>query len=137
MTTQRPNKWCCRAVELAAWTLPAAQRQRYALEYIAELYGMPPRQQVHHAIQVLASAWRLRDALIQTSSTLPQEDIVTTKTPTRPLLCRVGLHQWHIVSTPDGQRYECCLRCEKDRTEQYGTPMAGGSTSGGSGIPAF
>jgi hypothetical protein len=132
MTTPKPNKWCCRAVELAAAVLPAAQRQRYELEYIAELYGMSPRQQVRHSLQVLASAWRMRAALSHSSSTIAQEDDMTNPTRVTPLFCRVGRHHWHAVSTSDGQRYECCLRCGKDRTERYDITLGGGS-----GVPAF
>lgn len=109
----------CRVVELAAAVLPAAQRQRYALEFIAELYGMPRSKQMHHSIQVLASAWQLRAALAEASPTPVQEDIVMTTTR-RPLRCRLRLHQWHWASAEDGERYECCLRCGKDRTGQVG-----------------
>ncbi len=54
MTVSAADRWCCRIVELAARVLPAEQRQRYALEFIAELYGMPKSQQFPHSVQVLA-----------------------------------------------------------------------------------
>jgi hypothetical protein len=57
------DRWCCRTVELAARMLPAEHRQRYASEFIAELYGMSHPKQVRHSVQVLSRAWALRAAL--------------------------------------------------------------------------
>jgi hypothetical protein len=119
MITPKPDPWCCRAVQLAASMLPAAQRQRYALEFIAELYGMPRSLQVRHSLQVLASAWRLRTALVESGQPHVEEDPIMTK-PKRPLRCRMGRHRWHSASAEDGERYECCLRCGWDRTESVG-----------------
>ena len=61
--TPPPDIWCCRTVELAVRVLPAQHRERYALEFIAELYGLPPAQQRRHSARVLTSAWALRAAL--------------------------------------------------------------------------
>ena len=55
--TAPPGSLCCRTVELAVRVLPADHRQRYGLEFIAELYGMPKAQQCRHAARVLTSAW--------------------------------------------------------------------------------
>ena len=120
MTGPRADKWCCRIVELATKVLPPAQRQRYALEFIAELYGMPRSQQVHHSIHVLASAWQLRALLAETGPTPVQGDIMTMTTTIRPLRCRLGIHHWHTMRTQDGDQYDCCTRCGKDRTESFG-----------------
>ena len=116
-TPAAADPWCCRVVELAARMLPAEQRQRYALEFIAELYGMPRSQQVRHSTQVLAHAWALRTALSAASPTTTQE---ATMTPTtrRPLLCLLGIHRWHWADTEDGDRYQCCLRCGQDKAER-------------------
>jgi hypothetical protein len=41
--------------------------------------------------------------------------------PTKaPLTCRWHLHHWSWVSTEDGDRYERCTRCGKDRLEKFG-----------------
>lgn len=120
MTTAAADPWCCRVVELAARMLPAEQRQRYALEFIAELYGMPRSQQVRHSTQVLAHVWALRTALSASSRTTTQEGTMTpTTTPTtrRPLLCLLKAHHWHWANTEDGGRYQCCLRCGEDKAE--------------------
>jgi hypothetical protein len=120
MTAPRPDRWCCRAVELAARALPADYRQRYASEFIAELYGMPVRQQVRHSLRVLSLAWALRAALAETAAGTIEENAM--KHPSaRPLLCRLNLrHRWRWASTEDGDRYEHCLRCGKDRSEKAG-----------------
>ncbi len=65
--TRPPGRWCCRSVELAVRVLPNEHRTRYGLEFVAELYGLPPAQQRRHAARVLTSAWALRTAL----STVP------------------------------------------------------------------
>jgi len=122
MTTPRADTWCCRIVEVAARLLPPAQRQRYALEFIAELYGMPRSQQARHSIQVLASAWQLRAVLAEAGPTLAQGDIMT-RTPTvqhRPLRCRLGIHDWQTARTQEGDPYESCTRCGKDRSQIIG-----------------
>ena len=119
MTAPRPNPWCCRAVELAAWVLPAGERQRYALEFIAELYGIPQSQQIHHSAQVLLHAWALRAALVEVGVTHIQEVTMTTVI-SRPLRCRLSLHRWRWATTDDGDRYQCCVLCGRDRTEQVG-----------------
>ena len=47
--TPPPSSLSCRTVELAVRVLPAEHRQRYGLEFIAELYGMPKAQQRRHS----------------------------------------------------------------------------------------
>ena len=116
MTTQAADPWCCRVVELAARTLPTEQRQRYALEFIAELYGMPRSQQLRHSTQVLAHAWALRTALDAASPTTTHEATMTLTTR-RPLPCLLGVHRWPWADADDRGRYQCCLRCGRDKTE--------------------
>ena len=125
MNTRRVDPWCCRAVELAARLLPSGQRQRYALEFIAELYDLPRSRQVSHSMQVLASAWRLRAALAEAGTIPLQEDTMPT-TMTRPVLCRLGFHRFRRAATEDGTRYLRCDRCGKDRYDgfnSWGGPM--------------
>ena len=130
--TSPADRWCCRIVELAAHVLPAQQRQRYALEFIAELYGMPRLQQFRHSIQVLAHAWALRTALSAASSTITQETTMITTTR-RPLKCRLGLHRWDERENPETrERYEICLRCDSYRDRPGAAPGAGFAGSMGS-----
>ena len=63
MKARAVDPWCGRIAELAARILPVGQRQRYAREFIAELYGMPRSQQIRHSTQLLAHAWALRTVL--------------------------------------------------------------------------
>jgi len=118
----RADKWCCRIVELAAHALPPQQRQRYALEFIAELYGMPRAQQFQHALSVLVNTWQLRVALTDAGTSLGDQMTATTASR-RPLRCRLGIHDWVLERNPEnGQTYLCCVRCGRDRTDDYNRP---------------
>ena len=68
-------------MELAARVLPTEQRQRYAMEFIAELYGMPRSQQIRHSAQVLAHAWALR-AVLNTARPQPPRKRHDRQNPT-------------------------------------------------------
>lgn len=132
MSKPRADRWCCRIVELAAHALPAPQRQRYALEFIAELYGMPRARQFRHSLQILTHAWQLRSALID-AGTNSLGDVMTTTTPARiPLRCRFGLHDWQLERNPEnGATYRRCARCDKDNTDDFGGgPLFGSGPMG-------
>ena len=133
MTAPAADRWCCRIVELAAQVLPAEQRQRYALEFIAELYGMPRSQQYRHSAQVLAHAWALRTALSAANSTTTQKETSMITVNRRPLKCRLGLHRWDERQNPETrERYEICLRCDSYRDRPGAAPGAGFGGSMGS-----
>jgi hypothetical protein len=127
--TPRPSISCCRTVELAVRVLPAEHRARYGLEFIAELYGMPKAQQRRHSVRVLTSAWALRTALEAASGTNGETAVITTTR--KPLTCRLNLHhRWRWLSTEDGDRYEQCEKCGRDRSEKVG----GGPQVGAAGF---
>lgn len=127
--TPQPSIWCCRTVELAVRVLPAEHRARYGLEFIAELYGMPKAQQRRHSARVLTSAWALRTALEATPGANGETAVITTIR--KPLTCRLNLHhRWRWLSTEDGDRYEQCEKCGKDRSEKVG----GGPEVGAAGF---
>ena len=128
MTARRANPWCCRAAEAAAHILPAADRQRYALEFIAELYDMPLSQQVRHSAQLLAHAWALRTTLAESGH--PKMEETMTLTTARPLACRLGRHRWHWISNED-TRLQCCLACGQEKTVQLWNAKYNGSMGGG------
>jgi hypothetical protein len=56
----------------------------------------------------------------------------------KPLTCRLNLHhRWRWCSTEDGDRFERCQKCGKDRSEKVG---GGGNYPGANaaqGIPGF
>jgi hypothetical protein len=83
VTRQAPGRVSCRIVELAARTLPAAHRERYRREFTAELYFLPPSQQVRHATQVMSQAWALRAALGRPAPGTQGETTVRNR-PARP-----------------------------------------------------
>jgi hypothetical protein len=129
MTTP-PGSLCCRTVELAVRLLPAEHRARYGLEFIAELYGMPKAQQRRHAARVLTSAWALRTALSEAVPGANGERAMIINTA-KPLTCRLNLHhRWRWQSTEDGDRFEQCEKCGKDRSEKVG----GGPSVGAAGF---
>jgi len=118
--TAPPSRWCCRTVELAVRVLPNEHRTRYGLEFVAELYDLPPAQQRRHAARVLTSAWALRTALSAAASGTNGDTVMIVKTAT-PLMCRLNLHhRWRWCSTEDGDRFERCEKCGKDRSEKVG-----------------
>lgn len=53
-------------VALVVWMLPEHDRQRVWEELCAELVDLPRRKRLGHALRALASAWKLRCALIET-----------------------------------------------------------------------
>jgi hypothetical protein len=131
--TPTAGRWPCRIVELAARALPADRRQRYAREYVAELYGMSRTQQLHHALQVLACTFALRAALRAAGPTTTQEDLMST-VEHRTIRCRLGLHRWEEQENPETkERFELCTRCDAYRDRPRAAPgtSAASATNGG------
>jgi|SoiMethySBSTD1v2_1073268.scaffolds.fasta_scaffold53273_2 hypothetical protein len=131
MTPPTVDRWCCRTVELAARMLPAEHRQRYALEFIAELYGMSHPQQVSHSVQVLSRAWALRAALDAAAlGPIPEKARHRTR---GWLLCHLGRHLWALHRNPDvGGKdavFELCRRCGRER-QGYEAPPPGSVLGG-------
>jgi hypothetical protein len=107
-----PTWWASLAVRSAALPLPSEPRWRYRQEFLAELYGMTPSEQLHHATGVLSRAWALRIALAEAAYGTTWG---TTGKDVRPLRCRLNLHTWRPYdSMADGHRYITCARCGKD-----------------------
>jgi hypothetical protein len=100
-------------VGLATWMLPTpADRRRYQAEFVAELHGMPPAQQLRYAAGVLSQAVALRAALGNDPG--PTEE-VTMMSFRRRFACRVlRLHDWRLRSSEDGGRYRACAVCGRD-----------------------
>jgi hypothetical protein len=64
------------AVRSASVPLPSEHRYRYRQEFLAELYGMTPSEQLHHATGVLSRVWTLRGALNEPARLEPKEAAV-------------------------------------------------------------
>ncbi|GAA1967883.1 hypothetical protein [Microbacterium deminutum] len=103
-------------ISLAGRVLPGgSRRDRYRQEFLAELYGMTPARQTAHALQIVASSWSLRSA---TSHPQREGKTILTILRSKPLLCLLNIrHHWEVQSTPDGERYQRCTKCGKDRME--------------------
>jgi hypothetical protein len=61
----QPTWWASLVVRSASLPLPSEHRWRYRQEFLAELYGMTPTEQRHHATGVLSRVWTLRVALAE------------------------------------------------------------------------
>jgi hypothetical protein len=87
----QPTWWASWAVRSAALPLGAEHRYGYRREFLAELYGMTPTEELHHAGGVLSRVWTLRVALTDPARLEPAE----------------------------GQRYRECRGCGKQRIDVY------------------
>ena len=113
----QPTWWASLVVRSASLPLPSEHRWRYRQEFLAELYGMTPTQQRHHAGGVLSRVIALRVALSEPARLTSKE-----ATMAAPWRCRLRLHRWQRLRNPEGGWYRECLGCGKQR---FGT--GGGS----------
>jgi hypothetical protein len=113
----RPVWWTRRLIELAAFALPRACRDRYRREFLAEVYGVSRAGQASYALHVLAYSVPLRFAVRSGRTSSPLEGIDMSRRARRPLRCRLNIrHHWVGESADDGTRYLRCRRCGKDET---------------------
>jgi hypothetical protein len=111
---RKPGPVAVLLITLAGRILPGgSRRDRYRQEFLAELHGMAPGRQIAHALQIVASAWSLRSA---TANPDRERKTMLTMLRSKPLLCLLNVrHKWSWVSSTDGERYERCAKCGKDR----------------------
>jgi hypothetical protein len=103
------------AVRSASVPLPSEHRYRYRQEFLAELYGMTPAEQLHHAAGVLSRVWTLRVALTEPARLMPKEAAMA-----KPWRCRLRLHRWQRLRNPQGGWYRECRGCGKQRVSSGG-----------------
>jgi hypothetical protein len=108
--TGNPTWWASWAVRSASLPLPSEYRYRYRQEFLAELYGMTPSEQLHHAGGVLSRVWTLRVALNEPARLLTKEAAMA-----KPWRCRLRLHRWQRLRNPQGGWYRECLGCGTQR----------------------
>jgi hypothetical protein len=119
----QPTWWASWAVRSASVPLPPEHRYRYRQEFLAELYGMTPTQQLHHATGVLSRVWILRVVLNEPARLMPKEAAMA-----KSWRCRVRLHRWQRIRNPQGGWYRECLDCgRQDDTSSRGGPNTFGS----------
>jgi hypothetical protein len=104
----RPIWWASWAVRSASLPLPSEFRYRYRQEFLAELYGMTPAEQLHHATGVLSRVWTLRVALNEPARLTAKETAMV-----KHWRCRVRVHRWQRLRNPEGGWYRECLECEE------------------------
>jgi len=122
----RPTWWASLVVRTAALPLPSEHRWRYRQEFLAELYGMTPAEQRHHAIGILSRIWTLCMALTEPERLTHKEATMAT-----PWLCRIGRHRWQRLRNPEGGWYRECRKCGKQRNVPGGPPSMAGPSAGG------
>jgi hypothetical protein len=118
-------------IRLGVRVLPGGlRRERYRQEFLAELHGMSGREQTLHAFQIVGSSWSLRSA---TTNPQREETTMLSMIRTKPPLCLLNIrHHWEGQSSPDGDRYERCSKCGKDRMDYpWGIDPKGRNTIGG------
>ena len=115
----QPTWWARWAVRSASLPLPSEHRWRYRQEFLAELYGMTPAQQLHHATGVLSRVWTLRGALGQPAPLLPKQAALT-----KPWRCTLRMHPWQRLRNPEGGWYRECRQCgtQQDLNNTGGPP---------------
>jgi len=118
----QPTWWASMAVRSASVPLPSEYRWRYRQEFLAELSGMTPAQQLHHATGVLSRVWTLRMALSEPARLTRKE-----ATMAKPWLCRIGRHRWQRLRNPEGGWYHECRGCGKQRRSPGANPNTFGS----------
>ena len=119
----QPTWWASLAVRSASLPLPSEHRWRYRQEFLAELYGMTPAEQLHHAHGVLSRVWTLRAALAEPARLMAKEDAMA-----KSWRCRIRLHRWQRLRNPQGGWYREWLECGKqDDTSSRGGPNTFGS----------
>ena len=111
----QPIWWARWAVRSASLPLPSEHRWRYRQEFLAELYGMTPSEQRHHAAGVLSRVWTLRVALSEPARFKPKE-----ATMAKPWLCRIGRHRWQRLRNSQGGWYRECRGCGTQRDDNGG-----------------
>jgi hypothetical protein len=111
-------------VGLAVRALPGLDdRLRYHEEFLADLHGLTPAQQLRYTAGVLSQTLALRAALGSAPSRVEEDAMTLTRTPFY-WRCRVlRFHHWVVRSTEDGVRYNTCVRCGRDRGDV--TPSSG------------
>jgi hypothetical protein len=114
-------------VALAARVLrKRCDRERYATEFLAELYGLEPAAQLRHTVGIVSQVVALRAALgASRSRGTAGEAAMRPTAGSRCLRCRyLHWHHWQEFSTDDGARYVACAVCRKERA--WDTPHVGG-----------
>jgi hypothetical protein len=111
----QPTWWASWAVRSASLPLPSEHRWRYRQEFLSELHGMTPAEQLHHATGILSRVLTLRVALTEPARLLSKE-----ATMAKPFRCRIGRHRWQRLRNPEGGWYRECLGCGKQRVSSGG-----------------
>ena len=107
-------------VELAVRALPTWEdRLRYRAEFLAELHGLPPAEQLRYAAGVLSHTAALRAAL-GAAPTRVRENAMTANRAKRYRCRYLRWHDWQTLRSADGERYRACSVCGRDLPQMLG-----------------
>jgi hypothetical protein len=131
----RPIPAARAVIGLVTRALPTVEdRDRYRAEFLAELHGQPPGDQLRYAAGLLGQSRSLRAALCADPRRI-EENEMTAQTPLwRSFRCHaLRLHDWRTYSTDDGSRYVACSVCRKEHPGTGTGPGVGamGAIGGG------
>jgi len=109
----QPPRMARAAVDLAVRLLPREHRERYAIEFYADLFGLPRKEQRRQAFGVLLHVQQLAWALGDPAPDLERRPARRR----RDLRCVLHLHHYvrrHILHPEDGVHFRLeCTRCRK------------------------
>jgi hypothetical protein len=103
-------------VGLTVRALPTWEdRLRYRAEFLADLQGLTPADQMRYAAGVLSQTFALRAAL-GASPARSEEDVMEQRSNFwRVFRCRIlRWHDYRQYSNSDGARYSACSVCDRE-----------------------
>ncbi len=114
------------AIGLAVRTLPTREdRSRYLDEYLGDLSGLSPREQLRYAAGALSQAFALRAALRSAPGSLREP--LSMRERWRWTRCHLlRQHCWKTFSAEDGSRCTACAVCRKEHPGE----LPGGGPAG-------
>jgi hypothetical protein len=75
---------------------------------------MTPAEQLDHASGVLSRVWTLRVALTEPARCIHKEAVMA-----KPWRCRLRLHRWQRLRSPQGDWYRECRGRGEQRVDRY------------------
>lgn len=109
-------------VSLSVAQLPPPQRQRYALEFWAEIHDIHRDEQLRYALALLVHAPALRVAV--SGARPPSLEAPMKRVDWQQVPCWLTLHHYMTFRSPEGDLYVECSRCGKYRHSQGVLPAA-------------
>jgi hypothetical protein len=117
-----PSRVTKTVLSLAVAQLPPRQRQRYVLEFWAEIHDIHRDEQLRYALALLVHTPALRAAV--SGARPPNLEVPMKRVDWQHLPCWLTLHHYMTFRSPEGELYVECSRCGKYRHSQGVSPAA-------------